>query len=303
MNKAQKLRRGVINVAKGLSMYIINKSQKNKDSSFKVVTPTANLSSRGTFCFFSSSPIKTIVANKTGVMSTSNVDPNVAGNQLVGALNSGFIKFGDVDLGHKKTNFVSGDDIFGIGSNIVFHNDFALAAKDNISFTLSSSIEAHVSGFNKTFTAIADTDRLNGEGFNLSSESFIRTQGVNVNITGNSISPSGNNSNNIITNGGNYNRNIRITTVTANEANESPLAEFIEEVLEGEILVSSALRRFLNSRFKDVRDGDDIDDILGVFPDKNDEEVIKIIEDNDQVKQVSLLADFLDSGGINKPNC
>jgi hypothetical protein len=85
LNKSQKFRKGVINVAKGLSMYIINKSQKNKDSSFKVVTPTANLSSRGTFGFISSSPTKTIVANKTGAMSASNVDPNVAGSQLVGA--------------------------------------------------------------------------------------------------------------------------------------------------------------------------------------------------------------------------
>jgi hypothetical protein len=85
MNKSQKLRRGVINVAKGLSMYIINKSHKNKDSKFQVITPTANLSSRGTFGFISSSPTKTIVANKTGAMSASNVDPNVAGSQLVGA--------------------------------------------------------------------------------------------------------------------------------------------------------------------------------------------------------------------------
>ncbi len=85
LDKSQKFRKGVINVAKGLSMYIINKSQKNKDSSFKVITPTANLSSRGTFGFISSSATKTIVANKTGAMSASNVDPNIAGNQLVGA--------------------------------------------------------------------------------------------------------------------------------------------------------------------------------------------------------------------------
>jgi hypothetical protein len=80
---------------------------------------------------------------------------------------TGFIKFGDVDLGHKKTKFISGDDIFGIGSNIVVHNDFSLKAKENISFTSGSSIEAHVSGFNATFTALADSDRLNGGGFNL----------------------------------------------------------------------------------------------------------------------------------------
>ena len=91
--------------------------------------------------------------------------------------------------------------------------------------------------------------------------------------------------------------------MTANEANESPLAEFIEEVLEGEILVSPALRRLLNSRFKDVRSGNDVDDILEVFGDKDDEEVIKIIGDNDQAKQVSVLADFLDNGGANKSGC
>ncbi len=80
-----KLRQGVINVAHGLSMYIVNKSQKNKDSVFRIVSPTGNLAARGTFGFVSSSPTKTIVANKTGAMSASNVDPNVAGSQLVGA--------------------------------------------------------------------------------------------------------------------------------------------------------------------------------------------------------------------------
>ncbi len=80
-----KLRQGVINVAHGLSMYIINKSQKNKDSNFRIVSPTGNLAARGTFGFVSSSPTKTIVANKTGSMSASNVNPNVTGSQLVGA--------------------------------------------------------------------------------------------------------------------------------------------------------------------------------------------------------------------------
>ncbi|GEM_PF-2109201 len=84
-NKEKKLRQGLIKVASGLSMYIINKSQKNEKSNFKIVSPTANLSSRGTFGFVSSSATKTIVANKTGAMAASNVDPNVAGSQLVGA--------------------------------------------------------------------------------------------------------------------------------------------------------------------------------------------------------------------------
>ena len=66
---------------------------------------------------------------------------------IVGDLNNtGSITFGDVDLGHKKTEFRSGDNIIGIGSNIIFHNDFTLKAKENIGFITGSSIEAHVSG-------------------------------------------------------------------------------------------------------------------------------------------------------------
>ena len=44
----QKLRQGLINVAHGLSMYIVNKSQKHKKSSFRIVTPTGNIAARGT---------------------------------------------------------------------------------------------------------------------------------------------------------------------------------------------------------------------------------------------------------------
>lgn len=60
-------------------------------------------------------------------------------------------------------------------------------AKGNIGFTANAIIEAHVSGFAKKFEAIADFDQTNGGNFLLSSNSFIRTQGGNVNITGNTI--------------------------------------------------------------------------------------------------------------------
>ena len=43
-----KLRQGVINIRRGISMYIINKSQKNKKSFFKMSTPSGNISARGT---------------------------------------------------------------------------------------------------------------------------------------------------------------------------------------------------------------------------------------------------------------
>jgi hypothetical protein len=72
-----KLRQGVINVAHGLSMYIVNKSQKNKKSSFRIVSPTGNLAARGTHGYISVSPDKTLIANQAGSIIVSNSDPNV----------------------------------------------------------------------------------------------------------------------------------------------------------------------------------------------------------------------------------
>jgi hypothetical protein len=72
-----KLRQGVINVAHGLSMYIVNKSQKNKKSSFRIVSPTGNLAARGTQGYVSSSKTKTLIANQAGSVIVSNNDPNI----------------------------------------------------------------------------------------------------------------------------------------------------------------------------------------------------------------------------------
>ncbi len=72
-----KLRQGVINVAHGLSMYIVNKSQKNKKSSFRIVSPTGNLAARGTQGYVSSSKTKTLIANQAGTVLISNSDPSV----------------------------------------------------------------------------------------------------------------------------------------------------------------------------------------------------------------------------------
>ncbi len=70
-----KLRQGVINVAHGLAMYIVNKSQKHKKSSFRIVTPTANIAARGTHGYISSSSKNTLVANQAGNVVTSNLAP------------------------------------------------------------------------------------------------------------------------------------------------------------------------------------------------------------------------------------
>ncbi len=72
-----KLRQGVINLRRGLSMYIVNKSQKNKDSSFRILSPHGNLAARGTQGYISVSSKKTLIANQAGEVLVSNIDPNV----------------------------------------------------------------------------------------------------------------------------------------------------------------------------------------------------------------------------------
>ncbi len=85
-NKKNKLRQGVIGVAHGLSMYIVNKSQKNKKSSFRIVTPTANIAARGTQGFTSSSDVNTFTANKIGNVVTSNILASIPGVVELGPL-------------------------------------------------------------------------------------------------------------------------------------------------------------------------------------------------------------------------
>ena len=76
-NKKDKLRQGVIGAAHGLSMYIVNKSQNNKNSSFRIVTPTANIAARGTQGYTSSSEVNTFVANRAGCVEDSNINPDI----------------------------------------------------------------------------------------------------------------------------------------------------------------------------------------------------------------------------------
>jgi len=78
-NKKDKLRQGVIGMAYGLSMYIVNKSQTNKNSSFRIVTPTANIGARGTQGYTSASERNTFVANLFSSVETSNINPEIRG--------------------------------------------------------------------------------------------------------------------------------------------------------------------------------------------------------------------------------
>ncbi len=89
-----KLRQGVINVTHGLSMYIVNKGQKNPKSRFKMVTPTGNIAARGTKGFISVTDFSTLVANQAGDVVTSNRDPKIIGEVLVGAMMKNIIELG-----------------------------------------------------------------------------------------------------------------------------------------------------------------------------------------------------------------
>ncbi len=112
-NKEKKLRQGVMKVSYGLSMYIVNKSQRNKRSSFRIVSPTANLAARGTQGYVSSSDKMTYLANQAGAMDSSSSDPNIAGNELVGAMKKNSIPKGKpptppTNLSNNELNSVRG---------------------------------------------------------------------------------------------------------------------------------------------------------------------------------------------------
>ena len=80
----------------------------------------------------------------------------------IGNLFTGDIDFGDVDLGHKEVNIISGQNITALGDKIIFHDDISLKAGGNINITSGSSFEAHISGFGKSFSATADFDQIEG---------------------------------------------------------------------------------------------------------------------------------------------
>ena len=89
-----KLRQGVVNVKRGLSMYIVNKSQKNKKSFFNIVTPTANIGARGTHGYVAASPGQTLIANQAGAVATTSSDPNISGQANVGPMMKTIIPVG-----------------------------------------------------------------------------------------------------------------------------------------------------------------------------------------------------------------
>jgi|TARA_Y100000310_G_scaffold345767_1_gene469604 hypothetical protein len=81
-----KLRQGVVNVKRGLAMYLVNKSQNNKKSFFNIVTPAANLGARGTQGYVAVSDGQTLVANQAGAVAVKSSDPDIDVQVNVGSM-------------------------------------------------------------------------------------------------------------------------------------------------------------------------------------------------------------------------
>ena len=92
--KEEKLRQGVVKVSQGLSMYIFNKSQNNKKSSFVIKSPSGNLVARGTHGYVAVTADRTLIGNRAGAVLTTSSDPNVKGRVRVGAMQKTVIQKG-----------------------------------------------------------------------------------------------------------------------------------------------------------------------------------------------------------------
>lgn len=120
----EKLRQGVVNVMHGLSMFIINKSQKHKDSSFRIVTPTANIASRGTQGFLSVSLEMTIAVLRTGFLTLNNADPEIVGQVTLRGMEMTKIARGAAP---SEPQQITGPEVNFIESAVMEHTTVALA--------------------------------------------------------------------------------------------------------------------------------------------------------------------------------
>ncbi len=254
----------------------------------------------------------------------------------IGDIFSGTISFGEIDLGHKKTNFISRKNIEGIASKIVFHEDISFKALGDVSFTSGTRIEAHISGFGKTLTATADFDQFDGGDFTLSTDSSITTRGGAVTLVGNTVNTFGQ----VNTNGGNSTSATEPTSDAADDPFFDPFFDpFLDSIgdpffdpllgstsdaaLDSFIFINNdvillgvtpetqfgplaqtlepALFEILVDQLEEDFDipsgpGDTNVDFFREFPDDTVEQIIDRIEDKENAIQSTVLGDFLDNG-------
>ncbi len=120
-----KFRQGVIDVKRGLVMYIVNKSQNHKKSFLNIITPTANIGARGTQGYIASSDKKTLVANQAGAVGVKSSDPDIDVQVNVGSMMKTVVRAGAPPVTPRPLsenelatfrNFVVGDLAFSGGS-------------------------------------------------------------------------------------------------------------------------------------------------------------------------------------------
>jgi hypothetical protein len=160
--------------------------------------------------------------------SNFNIDQNELASIRTPTLNigsngtSGDITIGKSDFGLKATTITSGAGITQSGSKVIYRKDLTFNAKSDISITNGSSIEAHISGKNASFSATADSDQLDGGGLTLDSTSSITTQNGNVTLIGNTVTNSGT----ITTNGGTLTSTERSTGSSSASSSSSSAPGF-----------------------------------------------------------------------------
>ncbi len=120
-----KFRQGVVDVKRGLVMYIVNKSQNHKKSFLNIITPTANIGARGTQGYIASSDKKTLVANQAGAVGVKSSDPDIDVQVNVGSMMKTVVRAGAPPVTPRPLsenelatfrNFVVGDLAFSGGS-------------------------------------------------------------------------------------------------------------------------------------------------------------------------------------------
>ena len=120
-----KLRQGIIGVKRGLAMYIVNKSQNNKKSFLKIVTPTANIGARGTQGYVAASDERTLLANQAGAVGVKSSDPDIDTQVNVGPMMKTVVRAGVAPIPPRPLsanelstfrNFVVGDLAFSGGN-------------------------------------------------------------------------------------------------------------------------------------------------------------------------------------------
>jgi filamentous hemagglutinin family protein len=213
---------------------------------------------------------------------------------VIGDLFSGTITFGDIDLGHKETSFISAINIEGNGSNVVFRDDISFTSAQDINFIFGSNIEPHISGFSKSI-------EFSSANFTLDSSSSITILGGDVNIAATNKDLSGQ----INLNGGEL-KFPAAESILEEILEDLFFEEFLEDLffLEEELLITFddpfGLADFGFDPFDPIFDDILLDDenlgILGAIPGLTADEFLGIIEDKDQAQQVSVLGDFLDNG-------